>query len=104
MAEACRGSFRGHSGRASRKMSRQFLTHSVTSRPPIDAVRKVYSITSSAMENTLDGTSMPVLGANDGILSTASLIVGVAGVTADIGRSAQHDEVDPTKTLFYLLL
>jgi hypothetical protein len=47
---------------------------------------------------------MPVLVANDGVLSTASLVVRVAGATADIGRSAQHDEVDPTETLCDLLL
>jgi len=38
---------------------RPHMTHSDTSRLPIAAVRKAYSMTSSAMESTACGTSMP---------------------------------------------
>jgi len=45
--------------RAALLQSRQKLTHDVTSPTSIDALRKVHSITSSAIESTAGGTSMP---------------------------------------------
>jgi hypothetical protein len=59
MANGRRGRFVGQSSRALSEMARRKLTHSVTLRPPTTALRKVYSITSSAIESTSDGTSMP---------------------------------------------
>ena len=35
------------------------MTHNVTSPPSIDALQNVHSITSSAIESTAGGTSMP---------------------------------------------
>ena len=44
---------------ASGEIARQFLTYSVTSRLPITALRKVYSITSSARACSVAGTARP---------------------------------------------
>src|SRR5580700_6700962 len=54
-----RGSYRGQSGRRKLQPLRQLMTHSVILPPSIAALRKVYSITSSARTSNDDGTSRP---------------------------------------------
>ena len=49
------GSYRGNNGRASQSSARPFVTHHVASPPPVDALRKVHPITSSAIASTPDG-------------------------------------------------
>ena len=44
------GSYRGKTGHASLWWARRFMTLSDTLRPPIDALRNAYSITSSAID------------------------------------------------------
>jgi hypothetical protein len=51
------GGYWGKTGHASFYPARRLMTQSVISRPPITAMQKVYSITSSAVASTRDGTS-----------------------------------------------
>jgi len=55
----CRGCFRGQSGHGRFQPSRQLLTHYVSLRPLIAALRKVYSITSSAVASSVCGKVRP---------------------------------------------
>jgi hypothetical protein len=51
--------FRGRSGHWATIAIRSFLTHHVILRPPITALRKVYSITSSARASSVGGILRP---------------------------------------------
>ena len=54
---------RGQTSRASQRPARQFLTHFVTSPPPIAALRKGHSITSLAVICITNGTVRPSVSA-----------------------------------------
>ena len=64
---------RSHSCRAHQQPARQLMTLNVTSPPSVDALRKVYSITSSAMESTLGGISRPSVFAVLRLMTNSSL-------------------------------
>ena len=64
--------------------SRQKLTHSVTSRPPITALRKDYSITSSAVESNFGGMSTPSAFAVRALITNSNLVGCWIGKSAGI--------------------
>ena len=53
------GGYWGKTGHGNQQQWRQFVIHNVTSPPQISALRRGYSITSSAIESTPDGMVRP---------------------------------------------
>jgi hypothetical protein len=77
-----RGSYRGKTGRGGLWWARRFMTHRDILRPSIAALRKIYSITSSARLSNVGGSVRPSALAVCRLMSNSKRVGNSSGSSA----------------------